>query len=324
MNTLKFAILGSSSHIAKNIIVYLLKRGAGDIHLFTRSVDSVSSFLVDADNPCETSVFVHDGYANFNSRPYDVIINCVGVGTLQKLHFDFSQYFTVGEEFDNLVINHLLTVCPSALYICFSSGSVYGRDHAGPVDENTCNSISVNHVMREDYYGITRLYAEAKHRALQELNIVDLRIFSFFSRYIDLTDGYFITEILAAILNDTTLITDNSDMVRDYLHPEDLMAMIETCLKTGRINAAYDVVSVWPASKADILELFSREYGLKYEVCDTFSHISATGSKNYYTSRYGAATALGYVPQFASLETLRSEAGEILSRNRAGCDMPQP
>ena len=70
---------------------------------------------------------------------------------------------------------------------------------------------------------------------------------------------------MESILNNTVLVTDSTNIVRDYLHPEDLFAMIVTCIHAGKINQALDVNSRSPVSKQEILDYFSSEYGLQYE-----------------------------------------------------------
>ena len=122
----------------------------------------------------------------------------------------------------------------------------------------------------EDYYGIVRINAEAKHRAHRNLRIIDLRIFSYFSRYINLTDGYFITDVMEAILDNKVLVTDSTNIVRDYLHPEDLFSMIVKCVHAGKINQAIDVSSSRPVAKQEILDYFTSEYGLKYRKTKLF------------------------------------------------------
>ena len=131
-------------------------------------------------------------------------------------------------------------------------------------EEGSVNRLQVNHVIPEDYYGIVRINAEAKHRAHCNLRIIDLRIFSYFSRYINLTDGYFITDVMEAILSNKVLVTNSTNIVRDYLHPEDLFAMVVKCIHAGKINQAYDVNSSCPVAKQEILDYFASEYGLKY------------------------------------------------------------
>lgn len=312
MKKSKIAITGSTSHIAKGLINNFLKDNEFSLHLYTRSLEKLRNFLDSIGKSSNNDYVIHEGYSDFLKSSYDVVINCVGVGTLNKLRGNYFQYFTVTEEYDNLVIEYLRSCCPNALYISFSSGAVYGRECSAPVEENTINSIHVNHVTTEDYYTIARLNAEAKHRAFNDLRIVDLRLFSYFSRFIDLTDGYFITEVLDCILNKKVLATDDVNIVRDYVHPEDLFSIIRKCMDAGKLNEAFDVTSSKPVKKREILDYFSSEYGLKYEMNQSLSHVSATGSKNIYYSNYNNAACIGYKPKFSSMDAIKQESKYIL------------
>lgn len=313
MKKSKIAILGSTSHIAKGLINNFLNSGDFSLNLYTRSSDKVHSFLGAIGKSPDKDCVIHEGYKNFMKSSHDVVINCVGVGTLNKLRGNYTVYFTVTEEYDNLVIGYLCNSCPNAFYISFSSGAVYGREFLAPVEENTMNSIKVNHVTTEDYCSIARLNSEAKHRAFKDLNIVDLRIFSYFSRFIDLADNYFITEVLDCILNKKVLVTDNVNIVRDYVHPKDLFSIIRKCMDAGKINVAFDVTSVKPVEKREILDYFSLEYGLKYEISRSLSNVSATGSKNIYCSKYNKALGIGYKPKFSSMDAIKEESKYILN-----------
>lgn len=312
MKKTKIAILGSNSHIAKGLIHNFLRCGDITLHLYTQSPEKVRKFLESIGKLPDRDCVIHEEYNYLFKKNYDVLINCVGVGTQNKLKGDYSLYFSVTEEYDNMAIRYLTNQCPDALYISFSSGVVYGIGHSSPVEEGSINHLSVNNIKPEDYYSIVRLNAEAKHRAFNKLNIVDLRIFSYFSRFIDLTDGYFITDVMDCILNKRIMVTDSVNMVRDYLHPEDLYSIIIKCMETGKINAAYDVCSSNPVSKFEILDYFSSEYGLKYEVRQSMCNTSATGSKSFYCSKNNSAMKIGYIPEFSSMETVKNDAGYIL------------
>jgi nucleoside-diphosphate-sugar epimerase len=311
MTNIKIAILGATSHIAKGLIFHFLQKRGFVLHLFTRSPETTDEFLCSLDKAAGTGCFIHEGYSDFHHWLYDAVINCIGVGAARKLKGDYTLYFTVTEEFDNLVISYLQKH-PDTLYISIGSGAVYGPAHAAPVTQSSSNSVSVNHPAPQDYYGIVRLNAEAKHRAFRELHIVDLRVFAYFSRFIDLSEGYFITEIMDAILNGKVLLTDGLNMVRDYLHPEDLFSMVCRCIQRRRINTAFDVVSAKPCDKWEILESFSRKYGLRFEIVTDLGYTSATGRKNVYCSNYQAAFQFGYVPKHTSISTLLDEADRIL------------
>lgn len=313
MKKLKIAILGSNSHIARGLINNFLQSRKFRLHLYTRHSDKVNNFLSSLREFVKDDCMVYKSYRYLAKHAYDVVINCVGVGTLNKLKGDYTKYFTITEDYDNLAINYIRNRYAQVLYICLSSGAVYGRGFSAPVNENTVNSIRVNHVAPEDYYGIVRLNSEAKHRSFKHLNIVDLRLFSYFSRYIDLTDDYFITEIMNCILKKKMLITDNINIARDYVHPEDLYSIISKCLNVSRINTVFDVTSSKPVTKKEMLDYFSSEYGLKYKIVRDLSHISATGMKNVYYSKYPNAKKIGYEPLFSSMDTIKQESKYILN-----------
>lgn len=177
------------------------------------------------------------------------------------------------------------------------------------------NSIRVNHIATEDYYAIARLNAEAKHRAFNGLRIIDLRIFSYFSRFADLTDGYFITEVIDCVLKKRVLVTDNVNIIRDYIHPEDLFSIIRKCMDAGKINVAFDVTSAKPVEKSEILDYFSSVYGLRYEISRSLNHVSPTGLKNIYCSNYNNAACIGYKPTFSSMDAIKQESKYILNNN---------
>ncbi len=308
------AILGSTSHIAKGVISKFLRNSEFILHLYSRSPEKVRTFLQSYGKPDGKNIIINRGYSEFSTNSYDVIINCVGVGTMKSVEKKYSDYFMVTERYDNLIIEYLINN-PGALYISFSSGAVYGRKFSAPAGEKTRNNIEVNYITTEDYYGIARLNAEAKHRSFKDLNIVDLRIFSYFSRFIDLTDGYFITEILNCILNKKILITSNINFTRDYLHPEDLYRAIRKSMDTGKLNGTFDITSACPVEKTEILDYFSSEYGLQYEKRESSEHFSPTGSKNIYCSNYNNASSIGYKPVFTSIDTIKEEAKYILKNN---------
>ncbi|MBT8342136.1 MAG: NAD-dependent epimerase/dehydratase family protein [Desulfatitalea sp.] len=308
----RIAILGATSHIAKGIIFHFLEKDDFHLDLYARSVSKVTSFLDSINIKAVETCTVHQGYSTLNDYAYDVVINCVGVGTENRLKGNYSLYFTVTEEYDNLVINYLRTKNRHTLYISISSGAVYGRGHSLPVKEDTINQISVNHVATQDYYSIARLNAEAKHRSLNKYNIVDLRLFSYFSRFADLADEYFLNEVIRCIKNDKVLFTDSINMVRDYVNPKDFFVLIHKCMNLGKINGAFDVCSSKAAQKSEILDFFSTKYDLKYEVRDSSMTSSPTGCKNVYCSNYRKFEVIGFEPVFSSMDTIKSESEFIL------------
>jgi len=315
---MNLAILGATSHIAKGLIQRFLAHPQHHLQLFSRNPDQVELFLDAIGQSGSPHCSIRSDYSRLTSLSCESIINCIGVETRNKLDCDFTRYFTVTEEFDNLVLSYLKTVNRNTLYLSFSSGAVYGNGFFDPAGDFTTNPIQVNHVKPEDYYGLVRLNAEAKHRVHSDLRIIDLRIFSYFSRFINLKDGYFITDVLEAIKNDRVLVTDDNNIVRDYLHPDDLFSMISSCLRVRELNTAIDVSSLQPVSKLEILDFFASTHRLRYEMRPTLLNSSATGAKKNYYSTQDTSASIGYRPQFTSMDTIRQESKYLLATDDQG------
>lgn len=306
------AIMGATSHIAKTLIERFLRHGGFRLHLYTRSPRRLGAFLA-AGLAAEGNCVVHKGYSRLLAGRHDVLINCVGVGTGAKLRGDYTKWFTVSEEYDNLALSCLKSRPAGTLYISFSSGAVYGSCLSAPAGKDTANILKVNNISSADYYGIARLNSEAKHRSFSGLNIVDLRVFSYFSRHIDLSDGYFMSELVNAALRGKEFRTTAGNIRRDYVHPDDLFRLVCKCMAAGRLNAAFDVYSARPVSKSGILAFFKRRYGVVPVKSRAPGKGSATGAKNLYYSSFHSAGRLGYAPRFTSLRTIMAESEAIIS-----------
>ena len=302
--SLNIAILGGSSHIARAITPYLLESGA-EVTLFARNPGKLAA------SHCR----VIGDFAELMNGKYDLLINCIGAGTPKELAGDYNRWFTVLEKFDNLALEYLQKVNRQTLYVMFSSGAVYGRKNLAPAEENSVWELSPNKIAVPDYYALAKIYSEAKHRSLPDLRIADLRIFSFFSRHIELDSGYFMTDLVTAILEDKELTTSPGEMLRDYPHPADLSDLIIRCAGEEKINRAIDVASMKPLSKSDILKLFSEKFSLRYKVADNPHPASPNGEANIYLpTTEMAEKAVAWLPEFTSAETLVSETQAILSK----------
>jgi nucleoside-diphosphate-sugar epimerase len=303
----KIAILGASSHIAKGLIFNFLQDGdSSELVLFARSVEKVGSFLSRLRCADKISVFP---FSNFGQEKYSAIINCVGFGNPKKLTGAGPDIFEISEKFDTLALDFLKNSAET-LYINLSSGAVYG-DFDQPAGDDAVVKLSPNHVADSQYYGIAKFYTETKHRAFNQLSIVDLRIFGYFSRFIDLDAGYLLGDIAKCIHHKTVLMTRKEDFVRDYVHPRDLYQLIVRCIEAKALNCAFDVFSKIPATKFEILQSFQRDFGLQYQVVDSQGQRSPTGEKSNYYSVSRHAETVGYMPEYSSLEGLSEEMGEF-------------
>jgi hypothetical protein len=312
MNRLRIAILGATSHIAKSLIVQILESGEPhELYLFARSKEKVVDFLLEH-HMDRTDIIICDDFSRLFEHEADLLINSVGVGTARHIGGDYHLYFDVIEEFDNICINYLKKNCDT-LYISFSSGAIYGTDFASPVGNNTVRNIDVNHIHYTDYYSIVRLYTEAKHRSLTDLRIIDLRIFNYFSRHINLDDGYFITELMLALKLNKPFLTNRIDIIRDYLHPEDLFQAIQCCYNATARNTAYDIYSSAPVGKFELLDCLKKKFPLTYTVRKDECFDSGTSNKSVYYSKNRDIGHLGYNPHYSSLMTVQKEAEAIVN-----------
>jgi hypothetical protein len=117
----------------------------------------------------------------------------------------------VTEKFDNLIIRYL-EKHPGTLYINLSSGAVYGKKIEKPLEITSPSIIDINRLDSGDYYAIAKLNAEAKHRALSNFNIADIRVF-FFQPLYRFVIGFLMGDII--LLSGTT---ESDSQLRRY-HP---------------------------------------------------------------------------------------------------------
>ena len=304
----KIAILGATGYIGKSLALEFLSTDhLFDISLFSRSKNKLDEFI--KKNKLDKSRVGTHSLSNFNELPYDVIINCTGIGDTALQKESLSKIFTVTEEMDTLVLNYL-EKNPKTLYINLSSGAVFGKNFDKAITQETKTILNINDLQLSEYYSIAKINAEAKHRAMKDLNIVDLRVFAFFSRFVDIKAEFFMSEVIDCLINKKTLLTNNADMVRDYITPKDLSSLISLVIKQGAMNDFFDVYSKKSITKFKLLDFLKERYGLKYEFKEQAGH-KKDFSKNIYYSRNKKAEQMGYIPEFTSLEGIAYEINQM-------------
>lgn len=304
---LKVAILGATSHIAKGLIFHFKDDESIELHCYARDLEKVKSFsrLINYKNPILKS------FHELNDDHLDAVINCIGITYTSALNSLNENVFELTEIFDNIVLNYIRQN-PETTYINFSSGAVYGTSFNQPASLNTKTIIDVNNILSEDYYRIAKLNSEAKHRSLNDFNIIDLRIFGYYSRFIDLTKNYLMTDILSSIRENRTLKTRPTDIIRDYIHPKDLSKLVKACFEAKKINEALDVRSKYPVSKMEILNFFKQNYNLNFEIDENYVGYSATGEKLNYYSAINNSVIIKLKPDYSSIECIAVETEELL------------
>ena len=295
------AIFGSTGHIAKNLIYYFEKEKNVKLILFSRNKTKLLRVMK---NELKIKNFIFKKYSDFSKYDYNVIINCVGND--DKKGISAPNTIKISERYDKKIIDYLQSH-KATLFINFSSGAVYGEAFQHPANGKKTSQLDINRFSKRNHYSISKIILEKKHRDLNNLKIVDLRIFGFFSRFIDINDRFILSAIVKAIKNDKGMITDQHNFVRDYVDPTDLFSIIKLCMKQSFINDVFDVYSKRPITKLNMLKFLKKEFGLKYKTKNTDKKLSSTGIKLNYYSVSRRLSKLGYKPQNSSLETILNE-----------------
>ncbi len=309
MSSRKIAILGANSHIAKGLILNFCTKTNDLLFLFGRSLAEIAEFI-------ETEGFsnsrVHiNSYTALDNIDYDAIINCVGLGTPSRLKANPSEIFSLTEHFDDLILNYL-SQHKHCSYINFSSGAVYGDYFDLTVRADARSVFNLAPLEEKHYYGIAKLNSEAKHRAFKHKGIVDLRIFSYFSRFIDLNSGFLLSEIAKCLKTGTQFITDKSEIVRDYVGPDEVFMAIRISLDSKDLNSAFDVYSKKPVSKSELLSVINRKYGLDIVCKNSTAFKPTTGLKTNYFSDSSSFSKYGYTPTRTAIEVIEDELRHII------------
>lgn len=308
---MRFAILGATSHIAKGLILGLQGSVSNELVLFARSPERVQLFLVSIEAANSQFIKVKP-FSEFSDNDYDVVINCVGIGNPAKLADELPSIFKITEVFDNLVLEYLKDH-RKTLYVNFSSGAAYGTDFSAPVTETSQAKFNINAITANEYYGIAKVNSEVKHRAMNDYNIVDLRVFGYFSRFINLEEKFLLSEIVNCIKNGQEFVTCPGNIVRDFVITHDILGIINACIAQNCINGVFDVYSAKPATKFEIIEHFAKNYGLKYNVNDEYTTFNVTGSKDNYYSTNNKASSIGYAPMYSSIDGIEKEVNYLLN-----------
>jgi len=300
---MNIAILGATSQIAQDLILSFSENTNYKLSLFGRNTSSDGQRQIQL-------------YSDFNkNQNYDVIINFVGVGDPVKAQKMGSDIFKITEKYDNLALDYLKQNSKTK-YIFLSSGAVYGGNYQKPVDKDTVATIDINNLKPTDWYTLAKLYAEAKHRSLSNLSIVDVRVFNYFSHTQDMNARFLITDIVRAINNNEIFKTSRNDTTRDFITPFDFYNLIQVIINYDSVNIALDCYTKSPISKIDLLTTLKKKFGLSYVFDLNTDIINATGEKINYYSKNKSASKIGYRPKYSSIDAIVKEISFIYKQDK--------
>lgn len=308
----KIAILGVTGYIGRSLLreFFLEKKESYHLFLFSRSQDKLTTFIKEV--PKKTKYTV-SSFESFSEGDYDVIINCTGIGNTAILTKNPMAIFKVTEEVDTLVIDYLQHK-PKALYINLSSGAVYGTNFEAPITEKTETTLPGGFLGGYECYAAAKINAEAKHRSLTTLNIVDIRIFAFFGSLVDVDSPFLMSEIAKRIATKTVFSTSKDDIVRDYITAKDLLLFVQAVMVIRKCNDFFDIYSKKPVSKFELLETLKKKYHLKYEIVSAKKPTKGSTKRFYFSKSKKANKVLGYSPTESSISGICSELEVFLRR----------
>jgi len=304
------AVLGATSQIARDFITTADNKAEYDFSLYARRPSAVKEWV--AQNQLLHIKQVGD-YDSFKSNSsFNAVINFVGVGDPAAAQNMGSSILDTTHEFDTLALNYLQNR-PETRYIFLSSGAAYGSDFDQAVTEETPAQFNINMLKAQDWYGIAKFYAECRHRALKNLPIIDIRVFSYFSRTQDISARFLMSDVVRAIRDKSVLETSSNDIVRAFFHPSDFFSLVRSVLEVPFFNEAVDCYTRAPISKSELLAAMQSHFGLRYQTLKAPVGVNSTGTKLNYYSRNLRASGYGYQPSLTSWDGLLMETAAILS-----------
>ena len=289
----KVAILGATGYIGKSL-AYEFSLNPADyrMFLFSRSKEKLHTIVDLLKHKDTISLHNLDEFTMFD---YDVIINCTGSSDSSVIQKDPQNILTITKEIDEKIISYLRKN-EQALYINMSSGAVHDYPSDGVSLDEQVSMLSSNNLSARDYYAIAKINSEKYHRSLGFLRIVDVRIFSFFSRFVDTHSHFLMSEIAQCLKDKKVFQTNSQDIIRDYISPYDLFSFLRILITKNHGNDFFDIYSASPVSKLKLLEILKQNSNLKFTLHEVIQEDTGLSKKIYYPENKKAHD-IGYVPR---------------------------
>lgn len=305
---LKVAVLGATGYIGRSL-VHSLSIASVDVTPVSRDISKAVSVFSEYNIVSPSAPINYDTFLN---KGFDVVVNVAGMGSPSKLKDNPEAVLYITEEMDRLLFNYL-NLHQEAQVFNISSGVVYGFSSGKIITKDSLAVFSPNNISSVNFYSLAKLTSEAKHRAKPGFNIIDLRVYSFFSQFVDSKDKFLMSEIVDSLENNMELETNGEDIVRDFCNADQLIDIMNFLLEHGKRNDVFDVISKQPITKFELLDLLCKTRGLKYIITNG-DKSSVTGVKNTYCSDGERLKELGYKPTLDSLSIIEIELEKRLDR----------
>jgi len=299
---LNVAVLGAGGHLGRSMCNCITEMTDWQTFAFTRNPAALGKAFSEVKR--RASINIHD-IDQFQGGAFDIVLNCVGLGDAGLIADAGAGLMQLTEEFDDIILKYL-AANPQSLYVSFSSGAIYGTDLPHPIEPGQRAIIDLASASKAIGYTVAKLNSEVKHRLNSASNIVDIRLYGFFSRFQPKQGQYLMSDVIASLSEGTVLTTQPDDMMRDYIHPDDLLRMIACCFQTRPLNTAIDAYSCAPTGKFELLDHLKAEFGLNYKTLKPKDDTESGGRPNYY-SLDRSADKIGYEPRFSSIAGVANE-----------------
>jgi nucleoside-diphosphate-sugar epimerase len=313
----RIAIIGGSGQISKGLVSVFCRNPSYKLYIFSRNpadaklINFYKPLLrhgIDSLNPLD----------QLEKFSFDIVINSAGEGSqVEHKRLGFS-LFNSSEELDTRILEYLNTH-PKTIYFFMSSGAIYGNNYKWPVNTNSTHKWHINQPSKNSIYALAKFTAESRHYHSKQFCIYDIRIFGYFSRYIELSSRFFLSELADCIINNRIFFTTKIDMLRDYIDQYELSNLISTIIKNKPPSGSFDIFSKSGVSKFTLLKYFQEKYNLNIH------YIDCTHNKPYIKevldgsiltpSSLESTCSIGHVPIKTSFEIVRDEIREIIALN---------
>ena len=295
-------MFGANSQIASDLVYLLSSNPDYYFYLFSRNKFSGKEKKINVE---------FERYENFFSHNYDLVLNFIGAGDPLKAKSFNENFFLEVQEYDNLIIKYLNKYTDTK-YVYFSSGAVYGSDFSSPVCKDTDSIVKISKNTNLNWYSLSKVFHEIQHRSHANLNIVDLRIFSYFSSTSSASAGFLMSEIMTNLKNKTVFLTDEKNIYRDYLRPKNIQMIVELILNYKlKLNCSLDLYTLQPTSKFILLNELKSQFGLKFNIIPSGNPNNESSKLFYYSLNY-TAEMIGYKPDLNSLENILEGLEKVL------------
>jgi nucleoside-diphosphate-sugar epimerase len=309
---MKVIVLGANSQISKDFILQLSLRSEMTCHLFSRLPESL--LLWAKENNLDERRLSFSAYSQFSiDNRADVLINFVGVGDPETAKKMGSSIIDITSFYDQLALDYIKTN-KTTKYIFLSSGAAYGGEFHDPVNSETPAVFNVSNLSASDWYGVSKFYAEARHRSMKEYSIFDVRVFNYYSSTMPLSTKSLITFVANSIISGDVLLTSADNINRDFITPPDFYELIMSIVNyPNHKNSAVDCYTKSFSDKFTLFEEIKKYHDFKYTIDSKFIALNATGNKKNYYSLNNSAKSIGYKPSLTSNQGVLQELTKLLS-----------